>query len=246
MKLSIFSPMKVAAAALPPSLEMVDWWDPSVNEDPDTTPFTSLVNQIGGRPSLSSTGANDPTAHPMETAGDGPSALNGILFANNGERLTATLPEDNVNFVMMLFFVLTTNTATKAMMGTLTGGTNAPLLQLGATNGRFNVLLDPGGVVAQTSAAAIATDSAFAIAVSYDGTTLRISRYPGASAASSATADIKLASGATFSVGGASGKSSMDAQLGDIQIWKNFSGDATDLSNMLQTFYNDTVAKYWP
>ena len=246
MRYTIFSPMKVAAAAPPPALTLIHHWDPSEPLTEVLGLVSSMPNQVGGGPAAVQGNATlQPTWAPLETDGDGPSALNALHFDGVDDRLEVTLPAEVSTFVMLAFFISADTTPTQTIMGILSGDV-APLLQMGAVAGRFNILLSPGGVVAQTSAAGIATGSAFAIGVAYDGTTLRIDRHSGSSPGSSASAGVKLANGSTFYIGGADTKTSFNGQIADVQVWENWSGDATELGVMVEDFWNATFTKYYP
>lgn len=231
----------------PPVLTLIDWWDPTTGVTTDVNGITSIDNQVGGGPqAVQATAGLEPQSAALVTDGDGTSALNGITFDGVDDRLEVTLPAGNVTTFMIMAFVVAADVSAGPPIYGMVDGSVAPLLELGSTSGKYRVLLTPGGTVAQSGGTSITTGSAFALGMSYDGTTLRVARYNGSGPGSSTSANVKLTGGDIFYIGGAPTFTSFNGQMGDIQIYKNWSGSAADLVTQLNTFWNTTDSKYFP
>lgn len=238
---------KSSGSAPPPTLTLIDWFDPTQGVTTGPNGIVSVANQVAGGPSAGQSNILlQPQLQVMTDDADGDSLLNGMTFDGIADRLEVTLPTDVTTFLVMAFFVPADISAGPPIVG-MVDGTVAPLFRFGATSGRFNILLSPGGTtVAQSSGTTIITGSPFAIGMSYDGTTLLINHYIGNGPASSTSAGVKLSGGQTFYIGGAPTLTSFNGQIGDIQIYQNWSGNAAALETQIQTFWNTVDAKYWP
>ena len=243
MNYRVLAPLKAAAAA-PPVLTLVHWFDPTLLS---AGAVSDMPNQIGGGPdAVQSNVTLQPIAVALVDTGDGTSALNGLTFDGVDDRIEVTLASSVSQFLMMAFIVPASVAANQALIGMTSGGTEAPLLQFGATSGKINVLLNGTTVVAQAAGTNMTVGNPFAVGAAYDGTTLRILHYNGSGAGTSATAGVALTSGNIFYIGGAPSRTSFNGQMGDVQIYTNWSGSATDLSTNLQSFFNTTFSKYFP
>lgn len=231
----------------PPVLTLIDWWDPTTGVTTDGDGITAIDNQVGGGPqAVQTSDALQPQSAALVTDGDGTSALNGITFDGVDDRLEVTLPAGDVTTFLIMAFVVAADVSAGPVIYGMVDGIVAPLLELGSTSGKYRARLTPGGTVAQSGGTSIITGSAFALGLAYDGTTLRVSRFGGSGVGSSISVGVKLTGGDVFYIGGAPTFTSFNGQMGDVQIYNNWSGSAANLVTQLSTFWNTTNSKYFP